>query len=682
MGSTITDELDSWRAGLVADLQARLTDLTVRIAARALLGVDIAANETGRQLRRSFEVVLAWINHRFNRLSSPPAALPIPRNRAMLSARSQLRTIVRGVIAERRAAGAAPMDVLQLLLDRQALNGSPSDDQIVHECVGFLFAGHEKTASTLAWALYSMAVAPDIQERVAAEGDRLAEHAPSAGAVDALAFTGLAGFVLVQDSGARGTNGDHVRRFAVLCGAMIALSAAAVPAIAATATGALPAAPGTGLATNHDAEPGIGVAPDGALWATAFSVHDPRGGGQDIWRSTDGGSGWRWIAAPFNTPGVRLGGSDADLSVAPARNARGRFNVYAASLYVLTSSSGLLVGDISLAVSMDDGGTWILHPLAAEVPADDRPWIVAEGPCRVHLTYHAGPTVANVVNTYDLCNPAAIVQGLTLTPVAATRYASLAGPAALGRRATYVTAGFGKPVMDRGRLVIPAMDCPGLTLDQEIARAEHADADCPAGTNAELYVEVADPASASWTLRPVTRSARRDVAIWPVSAAVDGRGRLYLAWTDDVDSWLQRSDDGGATWSAPRRLNPIGATAVYPSVAAAGDGTVIVAWYQADRRGNANDAGAMRGARWSLRWAGSRNAGRSMAATSTADPLIHTGVLCTKGDACARPNSRNLFDDFGAAINPDSRIATVVYTSDQPGGVRADDVTRFVTGWP
>jgi hypothetical protein len=167
-----------------------------------------------------------------------------------------------------------------------------------------------------------------------------------------------------------------------------------------------------------------------------------------------------------------------------------------------------------------------------------------------------------------------------------------------------------------------------------------------------------------------------------VSAAVDARGRLYLAWTDDVDSWLQRSDDEGVTWSAPRRLNPIEATAVYPTVAAGGDGNVLVAWYQADRRGNRNDVVAMRGARWSLRWSGSMDAGQSLAATSTADRLIHTGVLCTKGDTCALPNSRNLFDDFAAAINPRTRLATVVYTSDQPGGRRADDVTRFVTGWP
>jgi hypothetical protein len=36
------------------------------------------------------------------------------------------------------------------------------------------------------------------------------------------------------------------------------------------------------------------------------------------------------------------------------------------------------------------------------------------------------------------------------------------------------------------------------------------------------------------------------------------------------------------------------------------------------------------------------------AATST----VHSGVLCTQGDGCSIANSRDLYDDFGAAINP------------------------------
>ena len=110
----------------------------------------------------------------------------------------------------------------------------------------------------------------------------------------------------------------------------------------------------------------------------------------------------------------------------------------------------------------------MVHPLAGELPADDRPWLAADGACRVYLLYHAGPTVANVVNTYDLCGPAATVEGLTLAPIASTRYPDLAVPFVQQQPATYVTVGFGKPAVDTSTsasahaLYVPMMDCPTM----------------------------------------------------------------------------------------------------------------------------------------------------------------------------------------------------------------------------
>jgi cytochrome P450 len=184
MSATIADELEGWRPGPVVDIQSALTDLTLRVAARALLGVDIAREDLGRRLRDHFEVVLGWINHRFSHPAALPAAVPIPRNRTFLNERAELRAIVRELIARRRASSDGTMDVLGLLLE-----SGLSDDEIVQECVGWLFAGHETTASTLAWALYSLAVAPGIQHQVAVEGDALGTR-PSAADVDGLEHTG------------------------------------------------------------------------------------------------------------------------------------------------------------------------------------------------------------------------------------------------------------------------------------------------------------------------------------------------------------------------------------------------------------------------------------------------------------------------------------------------------------
>src|SRR5438067_3714304 len=165
MSATLADELDGWRPGPVADIQCPLTDLTLRVAARALLGVDTTRDDLGRRLRDHFEVVLGWLSHRFSHPAAPPAAVPTPRNRAFLRERDQLRAVVGELIARRRTPSAGPMAGLAMLLE-----SGLRDDEIVQECVGWLFAGHETTASTLAWALYSLAVAPEIQARVAAEG--------------------------------------------------------------------------------------------------------------------------------------------------------------------------------------------------------------------------------------------------------------------------------------------------------------------------------------------------------------------------------------------------------------------------------------------------------------------------------------------------------------------------------
>jgi len=110
----------------------------------------------------------------------------------MKEARGQLKAVVRRLITERRQSGLASADILGRLLASQAdPGGGPTDEAIIEECIGFLFAGHETTASTLTWALYSLAIAPDVQERVAREGDRLvAEAARLTDVVDGLAYTG------------------------------------------------------------------------------------------------------------------------------------------------------------------------------------------------------------------------------------------------------------------------------------------------------------------------------------------------------------------------------------------------------------------------------------------------------------------------------------------------------------
>ena len=71
-------------------------------------------------------------------------------------------------------------DFLQLMIDASTEEGEPvaaegskklSDEEIVSHSVGFLLAGYETTANTLAFASYLLALNPEVQERLGAEID-------------------------------------------------------------------------------------------------------------------------------------------------------------------------------------------------------------------------------------------------------------------------------------------------------------------------------------------------------------------------------------------------------------------------------------------------------------------------------------------------------------------------------
>ena len=61
---------------------------------------------------------------------------------------------------------------------RKPGKGIMTDDEIVANSFGFLFAGNETTATTLSLASYLLAVNPDIQEKLQSEIDAYFEDNP------------------------------------------------------------------------------------------------------------------------------------------------------------------------------------------------------------------------------------------------------------------------------------------------------------------------------------------------------------------------------------------------------------------------------------------------------------------------------------------------------------------------
>src|SRR5205823_551179 len=172
--------------------------------------------------------------------------------------------------------------------------------------------------------------------------------------------------------------------------------------------------------------------------------------------------------------------------------------------------------------------------------------------------------------------------------------------------------------------------------------------------------------------------------VWAATVGTDAAGKVYFAWSDSKNVYLDVSSNGGVTWTKPRRLNPPGTAAVYPTVAGGMAGRVDVAWYGTNRSGNSNDSKRMGrpnadgSARWVVDLARSRDAGTSFTIRPVTG-VIHRGELCTHGSSCGDTNSRNLLDDFGAAISPTTGLTSVTYTADMPQGNAATAFTGYTT---
>jgi hypothetical protein len=90
-----------------------------------------------------------------------------------------------------------------------------------------------------------------------------------------------------------------------------------------------------------------------------------------------------------------------------------------------------------------------------------------------------------------------------------------------------------------------------------------------------------------WT--PIAFPETRGLDVGSLEAASAPNGMLYLASfarkegaLDKTQVYFQRSEDGGATWSSPRRINTnkhLLTHSVAPKMAADGEGTVVLVWF-------------------------------------------------------------------------------------------------------
>ncbi|MFJ6134896.1 cytochrome P450 [Kitasatospora sp. NPDC092286] len=183
---------ERWRAvpGGVVDAADEMSRFALRAVARILFGSDVEA--AVEVVHRSFPVLGEYILERGFSPVRIPRAWPTPANRRNAEAQRDLYGICDQIIAERSArAGAVETDDLLALLARaRGEDGAGLDPtELRDQVLIFLLAGHETTATSLAFGLHLLARHPEEQRRAQREAEAvLTGRSPTAADLEALPY--------------------------------------------------------------------------------------------------------------------------------------------------------------------------------------------------------------------------------------------------------------------------------------------------------------------------------------------------------------------------------------------------------------------------------------------------------------------------------------------------------------
>jgi cytochrome P450 family 135 len=170
MAEATGHEIDSWPVGRRFPLHPAMQRITLEVILRAVFGVEDDQRRQG--LRRNLVEILATtrspraIGMTVDRLRRLPAYRRVGR---MLA---ETDSILAAEIAERRAdpARGSREDILSLLVGARFEDGSAmSDAEVRDQLMTLLMAGHETTATALAWAFDLLFRAPEKLERLRVE---------------------------------------------------------------------------------------------------------------------------------------------------------------------------------------------------------------------------------------------------------------------------------------------------------------------------------------------------------------------------------------------------------------------------------------------------------------------------------------------------------------------------------
>lgn len=167
---------DNWANGTPIDLDTECRRLTMRALGRSVLGLDLDqhADAVAQPVRNA----LQYVADRALRPLRAPRWLPTPARHRARAASDELHRLADQILQSCRTDPTHDAPLVQALIAARdpATQRPLSDDEIRGELVSFMAAGHDTTATTLAYALWALGHHPEMQDKVRAEvigiGDR------------------------------------------------------------------------------------------------------------------------------------------------------------------------------------------------------------------------------------------------------------------------------------------------------------------------------------------------------------------------------------------------------------------------------------------------------------------------------------------------------------------------------
>ena len=194
MASATQEALDDWGGrtaqGQPLDMAREFMLLTQTIIVRTMFSVDLG--EQAVEIASAFATSLEYLNAIL--LSPVPHVekLPTAINRRFKRSKQFLDEVIANILRSRREKGQERRDLVAMLMAaRDEESGQGMSDQQMHdEIITIFLAGHETTATLLAWTVYLLALHPQVEEQVRAEFEReLGSETPGMEEISCLTYT-------------------------------------------------------------------------------------------------------------------------------------------------------------------------------------------------------------------------------------------------------------------------------------------------------------------------------------------------------------------------------------------------------------------------------------------------------------------------------------------------------------